>query len=66
MKQALRALSQGKGEILSGLAESKRAQGEETLDKLADGLQEFLAILELKDRSLVVPKQLELLQYVGR
>ncbi|XP_078431039.1 cyclophilin 38 isoform X2 [Wolffia australiana] len=64
-RQASRALSQGRSQILSGLAESKRADGEANLDKLAAGLGELLAIVEQKDRDGVAPKQQELLLYVG-
>lgn len=66
VRQASRALSQGRALILSGLAESKRALGEETLDKLAAGLGELQTIVEERNRDAVAPKQKELLQYVGR
>ncbi|KAF8697319.1 hypothetical protein HU200_035910 [Digitaria exilis] len=65
VRQASRALSNGRGLILSGLAESKRANGEELLDKLAVGLDELQRIVEDKNRDAVAPKQKELLQYVG-
>ncbi|CAA6665497.1 unnamed protein product [Spirodela intermedia] len=66
VRQASRALSQGRSLILSGLAESKRALGEETLSKLAAGLGELQTIVEERNRDAVAPKQKELLQYVGR
>lgn len=66
MRQASRALSQGKDLILAGVAESKKAEAQELLDKLAVGLQELLRIVEERDRDAVKPKQKELLQYVGR
>ncbi|CAA7402234.1 unnamed protein product [Spirodela intermedia] len=65
VRQASRALSQGRSLILSGLAESKRALGEETLSKLAAGLGELQTIVEERNRDAVAPKQKELLQYVG-
>ncbi|XP_020100250.1 peptidyl-prolyl cis-trans isomerase CYP38, chloroplastic isoform X3 [Ananas comosus] len=65
VRQASRALSQGKDLILAGVAESKKAEAQELLDKLAVGLQELLRIVEERDRDAVKPKQKELLQYVG-
>ncbi|RLM60338.1 peptidyl-prolyl cis-trans isomerase, chloroplastic [Panicum miliaceum] len=65
VRQASRALENGRGLILDGLSESKRANGEELLDKLAVGLDELERIVEDKNRDAVAPKQKELLQYVG-
>lgn len=65
VRQASRALDNGRGVILNGLAESKRANGEELLDKLAVGLDELQRIVEDRNRDAVAPKQKELLQYVG-
>lgn len=65
MRQASRALNQGKALILSGLAESKKEHGKELLDKLAVGVEELQQIVEERNRDAVAPKQTELLQYVG-
>lgn len=65
MRQASRALTNGKSLILSGLAESKRSNGEKILDKLAVGLEELQRIIEDRNRNAVAPKQKELLNYVG-
>lgn len=65
VRQASRALNNGRDLILAGLAESKRANGEDLLNKLAVGLDELQRIVEDKNRDAVAPKQKELLQYVG-
>ncbi|KAM0906161.1 hypothetical protein ACQ4PT_017089 [Festuca glaucescens] len=65
VRQASRALSNGRSLILTGLAEPKRANGEEILDKLAVGLEELQRIVEDRNRKAVAPKQKELLNYVG-
>ncbi|KAK1279349.1 hypothetical protein QJS04_geneDACA002868 [Acorus gramineus] len=65
VRQASRALSQGKAMILADIPESKKADGQELLDKLAVGLEEFRVIVEDRNRDAVAPKQKELLQYVG-
>ncbi|KAF6157353.1 hypothetical protein GIB67_004291 [Kingdonia uniflora] len=65
VRQASRALKQGRPLILSGLAESKRDNGKELLDKLEVGLGDFQKVVEEKKREAVAPKQKELLQYVG-
>lgn len=65
MRQASRALKQGKSLIIAGLAESKKENGMELLSKLEIGLDEFQQILEDRNRDAVAPKQKELLQYVG-
>ncbi|KAK9104505.1 hypothetical protein Scep_021349 [Stephania cephalantha] len=65
VRQASRALKQGRSLILSGVAESKKEEGKELLDKLEGGLDELQGIVEDKNRDAVAPKQKELLQYVG-
>ncbi|KAF5188711.1 Peptidyl-prolyl cis-trans isomerase protein, partial [Thalictrum thalictroides] len=65
VKQASRALKQGKAMILSGVAESKRENGQDLLNKLEVGLDELRKIAAEKNRDAVVPKQKELLQYIG-
>ncbi|CAI0455333.1 unnamed protein product, partial [Linum tenue] len=65
VRQASRALKQGKSLIIAGLAEPKRAQGGEVLDKLETGLDELQQIVESRNRDGVAPKQKELLDYVG-
>lgn len=65
MRQAARALKQGKTLIIAGLAESKKENGLELLGKLEVGMEEFQQILEDRDRDAIAPKQKELLQYVG-
>ncbi|ONK81348.1 uncharacterized protein A4U43_C01F28100 [Asparagus officinalis] len=65
LRQSSRALSQGRTMILSGVAESKRANGQELLDKLEVGMEELQRIVEDRNRDAVAPKQKELLQYVG-
>ncbi|XP_068637927.1 peptidyl-prolyl cis-trans isomerase, chloroplastic-like isoform X2 [Aristolochia californica] len=65
VKQASRALNQGKDLILSDVAESKKEEGKELIDKLALGMEELRQIVEERNRDAVAPKQKELLQYVG-
>lgn len=65
MRQASRALKQGKSLIISGLAESKKEHGVELLDKLEAGMDELQQIVEDRNRDAVAPKQKELLNYVG-
>lgn len=65
VRQASRALKQGKTLIISGLAETKKDHGVELLDKLEVGMDELQQIVEDRDRDAVAPKQKELLQYVG-
>ncbi|CAN0924470.1 Peptidyl-prolyl cis-trans isomerase CYP38, chloroplastic [Linum grandiflorum] len=65
VKQASRALQQGKSLIIAGLAEPKRPGGVEVLDKLEAGLNELQEIVESRKRDAVAPKQKELLDYVG-
>nr|O49939.1 RecName: Full=Peptidyl-prolyl cis-trans isomerase, chloroplastic; AltName: Full=40 kDa thylakoid lumen PPIase; AltName: Full=40 kDa thylakoid lumen rotamase; Flags: Precursor [Spinacia oleracea]CAA72792.1 thylakoid lumen rotamase [Spinacia oleracea] len=65
LKQASRALKNGKSLIIAGLAESKKDRGVELLDKLEAGMGELQQIVENRNREGVAPKQRELLQYVG-
>ncbi|XP_045812441.1 peptidyl-prolyl cis-trans isomerase CYP38, chloroplastic [Trifolium pratense] len=65
LRQASRALKQGRTLIESGLAESKKEHGVELLNKLEAGIDEFELILQDRNRVAVGPKQKELLQYVG-
>lgn len=64
-RQASRALKQGRTMIVGGLAKSKVDDGIALLNKLESGLDEMLKIVEDKNRDAVVPKQKELLNYVG-
>ncbi|KAJ4824723.1 Peptidyl-prolyl cis-trans isomerase, chloroplastic [Turnera subulata] len=65
VRQASRALQQGKSMIVGGLAESKKDHGVEMLDKLEAGMDELQKIVEDRNRDAVAPKQKELLNYVG-
>lgn len=65
LRQASRALKQGKTLIVSGLAESKKEHGVELLNKLEAGMDELELIVQDRNRDAVAPKQKELLQYVG-
>lgn len=65
MRQASRALKQGKALIVSGLAESKKEHGVEFLGKLETGMDELQQIVEDKNRDGIAKKQKELLFYVG-
>ncbi|PKI49461.1 hypothetical protein CRG98_030153 [Punica granatum] len=65
VRQASRALKQGKSLILAGLAESKKDHGVQLLEKLEAGMDELQQIVEDRNRDAVAPKQKELLQYVG-
>lgn len=65
LKQASRALKQGKSMIIEGLAESKKDHGIELIGKLEVGMEELQKITEDRKRDAVIPKQKELLQYVG-
>lgn len=65
MRQASRALKQGKSLIIAGLAESKKENGVELLGKLEVGMDELEQIVVDRNRDAVAPKQKELLQYVG-
>ncbi|KAK6913134.1 Cyclophilin-type peptidyl-prolyl cis-trans isomerase domain [Dillenia turbinata] len=65
VRQASRALKQGKSMIISGLAESKKDHGQELIDKLEAGMDELQQIVEDRNRDAVAPKQKELLQYVS-
>ncbi|XP_030553570.1 peptidyl-prolyl cis-trans isomerase CYP38, chloroplastic [Rhodamnia argentea] len=65
VRQASRALKQGRNLIVSGLAESKKDHGVELLDKLEAGMDELQQIVEDRNRDAVAGKQKELLNYVG-
>lgn len=65
MKQASRALKQGRTMIVAGLAKSKVDDGIALLNKLESGFDEMMKIAEDRNRDAVVPKQKELLNYVG-
>ncbi|PKU86927.1 Peptidyl-prolyl cis-trans isomerase CYP38, chloroplastic [Dendrobium catenatum] len=65
VERASRALNQGRKFIIAGVAESKKAHGEELLNKLAVGMEELQRIVEERNRDAVAPKQKELLNYVG-
>ncbi|KAJ6683748.1 hypothetical protein OIU85_007443 [Salix viminalis] len=65
VRQASRALEQGKSLIISGLAESKKDHGMELLDKLQTGMDELQQIVEGRNRDAVATKQKELLNFVG-
>ncbi|KAH7286434.1 hypothetical protein KP509_32G007000 [Ceratopteris richardii] len=65
IRQAARALSQNKAAILENLAPSKKEKGQELLDQLTVGLQDFEKIVEDKKRDAIAPVQRELLNIVG-
>eukprot|EP00271_Cylindrocystis_brebissonii_P011696 TRINITY_DN29609_c0_g1_i1.p1 TRINITY_DN29609_c0_g1~~TRINITY_DN29609_c0_g1_i1.p1 ORF type:complete len:448 (+),score=112.65 TRINITY_DN29609_c0_g1_i1:126-1469(+) len=65
VRQANRVLNQNKDNILGAVAPQNRDEAEVTFDKLRSGLQEFNEIIQSKNRAGVVPKQKELLAYVG-
>ncbi|KAG0463885.1 hypothetical protein HPP92_019954 [Vanilla planifolia] len=65
VRQASRALSQGRELIMASVAESKKQHGEDLVNKLVVGLEELGRIVEQRDRDAVAPKQKELLNYVG-
>lgn len=65
VRHASRALKQGRKFIMASVAESKKAHGEEQLNKLDIGLEELQRIVEEKQRDAVALKQKELLNYVG-
>lgn len=64
-RQAARVLNQNKTVILADVAETKKEEGQQLIDNLNQGLQDFQNIIEQKDRAAVAPKQKELLQIVG-
>ncbi|XP_051140516.1 peptidyl-prolyl cis-trans isomerase CYP38, chloroplastic [Andrographis paniculata] len=65
VRQASRALKEGRTAIVKGLAKSKVDDGVALLNKLEVGMDELQKIAESRDREAVVPKQKELLNYVG-
>ncbi|KAG2448190.1 hypothetical protein HYH02_006775 [Chlamydomonas schloesseri] len=58
-------LSRQKDAIIKDFAPDKKAYGLANIDKLADSLTEFQAIVEAKDKQAVPLKQREALSYVG-
>lgn len=65
IRQASRILSQNKQAILAGVAESKKEHGQELMDKLTVGLEDFQKIVEERERDAIAPKQQQLLEFVG-
>ncbi|XP_057769369.1 peptidyl-prolyl cis-trans isomerase CYP38, chloroplastic [Salvia miltiorrhiza] len=65
VRQASRALKQGRTMIVKGLAKSKVDDGIALLNKLEAGLDDMMKIAENRNRDAVLPKQKELLNYVG-
>lgn len=65
VRQAARYFNQSKGQIYADVAEAKKQEAEKALAALDVGLQEYQKALEAKDRSIVFPKQKELLRLVG-
>lgn len=65
MRQASRALKEGRTMIVKGLAKSKVDDGIALLNKLEAGFDEMMKIVEDRNRDGVAPKQKELLNYVG-
>lgn len=64
-RQAARVLNQNKTVMLADVAETKKEEGQQLIDNLNQGLQDFQNIIEQKDRAAVAPKQKELLHIVG-
>ncbi|KAL1537145.1 cytochrome P450 monooxygenase 38 [Salvia divinorum] len=65
VRQASRALKEGRTMIVGGLAKSKVDDGVALLKKLEAGFDEMMKIVEDRNRDGVAPKQKELLNYVG-
>ncbi|PIN00027.1 Peptidylprolyl isomerase [Handroanthus impetiginosus] len=65
VRQASRALKEGRTLVVGGLAKSKVDDGIELLNKLESGLDELQKIVEDRNRDAIAPKQKELLNYVG-
>jgi len=65
VRQAARYFNQSKAQIYADVAEAKKQEAEKALAALDVGLQEYQKALEAKDRSIVFPKQKELLRLVG-
>jgi hypothetical protein len=51
--------------MLADVAETKKEEGQQLIDNLNQGLQDFQNIIEQKDRAAIAPKQKELLHIVG-
>jgi len=58
-------LNQNKSQIVADIADTKKEEGGKLVELLNEGLQEYQKVLEQKDRSVVFPKQKELLHIVG-
>ncbi|CAI9111062.1 OLC1v1011197C3 [Oldenlandia corymbosa var. corymbosa] len=65
VRQASRALKQGRTMIVSGLAKSKVDHGVDLLNKLEVGMDALQQVVENRNRDAVAPLQKELLNYVG-
>lgn len=65
VRQAARVFNQNKAQILADVVDAKKQEAEQALAVLNDGLADFQKQLEAKDRSIVFPKQKELLRLVG-
>lgn len=65
VRQAARVLNQNKSQIVADIADTKKEEGGKLVELLNEGLQEYQKVLEQKDRSVVFPKQKELLHIVG-
>jgi len=65
VRQAARVFNQNKAQILADVADNKKQEAEKALNALNEGLIDYQKQLEVKDRSIVFPKQKELLRLVG-
>lgn len=65
VRQAARVFNQNKAQILADVADNKKQEAEQALNALNEGLIDYQKQLETKDRSIVFPKQKELLRLVG-
>ena len=65
VRQAARVFNQNKSQILADIVDTKKQEAEQLLTTLNEGLQDYQKQLEAKDRSIVFPKQKELLRVVG-
>ena len=57
--------NQNKAQILADIVDTKKQEAELLINTLNEGLQDYQKQLEAKDRSIVFPKQKELLRVVG-
>ncbi|KAG0609640.1 hypothetical protein M758_7G002600 [Ceratodon purpureus] len=65
VRQAARVFNQNKAQILADIVDTKKQEAELLINTLNEGLQDYQKQLEAKDRSIVFPKQKELLRVVG-